>query len=140
MANDDLKDSERTWPEGATPSIQFTLLDSAGTPIPLANVLTFTISQWIGQPGKPGRTINSRSSQNAKNANGITVDSTDGGVTWVLTTADTAMQSKDLSVTEERHYFRFDLAYTSSAGTITHSGPGSRGEEFYVICRKTPQQ
>jgi len=64
------------------------------------------------------------------------VNATDGGVTWLLTPSDTAMQSKDLAMTEERHYFRFDLVYTSTAGSIEASGPGQFGSDWYTVHRK----
>lgn len=136
MADETLPDNERTWDEGDTPQLQVTLVDSTGTPIPLSAISTLTLTQWVetGPPGRPGTIatrINSRNAQNVKNANNVTVGSTTGLVTWQLGTGDTAMQSNDLTVTEEKHYFRFDLNFVAAAVTLAKSYP-----DFYTVVRK----
>ena len=131
--DDQIPDNQREWWEGDTPAITVTLLDSTNTAIPLANVATLTLDEWVDSFGlnNPGKTVNSRNGQNAKNANGVTVASTSGLVTWQLTTADTAMQSKDQQVFEEKHWFRFNLTYNASGTTIAKSYT-----DYLVIKRK----
>lgn len=137
MANDSLQDNQRDWPEGSSPTLTFTLVDDTGTPIALSNINSLTLYQWIDQGGgKPGKTINSRNAQDVKNAHNVTVDATSGLVTWSLQPADLAMQSKDTVVIEERHYFRFDLSYQAGGATVTHSGCGQLGFDYYTIYRK----
>lgn len=136
MADDTLPDNQRTVDEGDTPNLQVTLLDAAGAAIALASVSTLTLTQWIetGPPGRPGSSavsINSRNAQNVKNANNVTVHATSGLVTWQLQAADTAMQSRDMTVLEEKHWFRFDLTYTATAGTLAKSYP-----DYYTVLRK----
>jgi hypothetical protein len=136
MSNNPISDNQRDWPEGATPVLQCTLVDSSGTAIALANINSLTLTQWIDNGSKPATIINSRKLQNVLNANNVTVNSTTGLVTWNLQAADTTMQSKDYSVLEERHWFRFDLSYTAGGATILHSGPGKNGPDYYVVHRK----
>lgn len=136
MSKDTLPDNQRNIDEGDTPVLTTTMLDGAGAAIPLANVVTLTLTQWIqnGPPGRPGTVstaINSRNGQDVKNANNVTVASTSGVVTWQLVQADTTMQSRDQTVTEEKHYFRFDLSYTSGGSTLYASYP-----DYYVVQRK----
>lgn len=133
MSDDTLPDSQRQWDEGDTPNLQVSIVDGDGNPITLANVVSLKLTEWIGGPfgGYPA-TINGRKIQNALNANGVTVDTSSGLVTWLLAPADTAMQSRDLSVLEEKHFFRFDLAYTATSGTMYKSYP-----DYYVVQRKT---
>jgi len=70
MANDELPDNQRDWPEGSSPTMTFTLVDSAHVAIPLVNIVSFTLSQWVPTGAwKPVKTINSRNLQNALNAN-----------------------------------------------------------------------
>lgn len=132
MSDDTLPDSMRYWDESDTPTLTVTLLDSAGVPIPLANVTTLTLTQWLAQDrGQPGITINLRNAQNAKNANQVTIASTSGLVTWGLVAADTAMQSRDTTVLEERHYFRFTLVYNANGTATTKSFP-----DYFVVSRR----
>lgn len=137
MSDDTLPDNERTWDEGDTPNIQVTLLDGAGVVIPLSNVTTLTLTQWVefvypGRPGVTPKSINSRNLQNALNANNVTVATSSGLVTWQLQTADTAMQSRDLTIREEKHHFRFDVTYTVNAVVYAKSYP-----DYFVVQRKT---
>lgn len=132
MSDDFLPDSMRAWDEGDTPTLTVTILDSAGAAIPLANVTTLKLTQWLGQgKGLPGVSINSRNLQNVKNANNVTIDTTSGLVTWQLTTTDTAMISKDTTVLEEKHHFRFDLVFNASGTAISKSYP-----DFYLVARR----
>lgn len=132
MSDDTLPDSQRYWDEGDTPTLAVTLLDSAGVAIPLANVTTLTLTEWIAQDrGQPGITINSRNAQNVKNANQVTIAATSGLVTWALVAADTAMQSRDTTVLEEKHFFRFDLVYSASGTATKKSYP-----DYFVVTRK----
>lgn len=133
MSNDPLPDSTRTWGEGDTPVLTVTLVDGNNVPIPLANILTFTLDEWISQPrGLPGISINSRKTQNVLNTNGVTVAATSGLVTWQLGTGDTAMQSKDTQVMEEKHDFRFIVSYNASGTTEWGSWV-----DYFFINRKT---
>lgn len=140
MSNTPVPDNEKSWPEGSTPDITFTLNDRNGDPIPLANIQTLKLTQWVSSGANlPGTKINSRNLQNVLNTNQVTVHATSGLVTWLLTTGDTAMQDRDVSVADETHFFRFDVAYTAGSDTIRQSGPGPEsngGADFYVIGRK----
>jgi hypothetical protein len=145
VANDPLPDNQRIWSEGACPALTVTLLDGAGNPIPLAAVVSLTLTQWIetvppGRPGSVAVSINGRNSQNAKNANGITVAATSGVVTWQLASADTAMLSADPTVPEEKHFFRFDLTYATTSGTLAASSTPGEGNDFYIVQRKRAVQ
>lgn len=132
MADDTLSDAERIWDEGDTPDLTVTLLDRDGVAIPLADILTLKLTQWISQPrGQPGLKINNRNSQNVLNTQGVTVHATSGLVTWQLSASDTAFQSKDELVLEEVHNFSFALTYTSTAGTQAKSYV-----DHYVIQRR----
>jgi hypothetical protein len=132
MSDDAVPDNELSWNEGDTPDLTVYLIDRDGDPIPVANILTLNLSQWIAQGlGQPGISINSRKLQNALNANNVTVHSTSGLVTWQLQTADSAMQSKDTTVDEETHNYRFDITYTAGSATIAKSWPG-----HYIVRRK----
>ncbi len=102
-------------------------------PIPLANIQTLTLDEWIGQPrGLPGVSINGRKTQDVKNTNNVTVAATSGVVTWQLLPADTKMQSPDTQVMEERHNFRFIVSYNASG--VTDWGSWT---DYYEIARKT---
>ena len=122
MSDDVLPSNMSEWQEGDTPVLTVTLLDSAGAAIPLANVLTLKLTQWIAQDrGLPGITINSRNLQDVKNAHDVTIHATSGLVSWGLTTSDTAFQNKDTTVLEERHEFRFDLLFNASGVATSKS-------------------
>ncbi|MHB1950108.1 MAG: hypothetical protein ACYCQK_01385 [Acidiferrobacteraceae bacterium] len=132
MADETLPDSQRYWDEGDTPAFTVTILDNTGTAVPLSAISSLLLTQWIDNGlGKPGTKINGRNLQGVINANNVTVASTSGLVTWSLQAADTAMQSADTTVAEERHYFRFDVTFTSGGATNQKSYL-----DYYVVSRK----
>jgi hypothetical protein len=131
--DDFLSDNQRTWQDGDTPNLTVTILDGASNPIPLSNVVTLKLDQWIAQgKGLPGLKINNRKGQNVLNANNVTVGSTSGLVTWQLQTADTAMQANDTTVLEEKHWYEFTLTYTAAVGTLQKAY-----RDYYIVQRKT---
>lgn len=65
-----------------------TLEDSTGTPIPLAQLVTLTLTLYDVDTES---IVNSRDAQNVLNTNNVTVHSTSGLVTWEMQTADNVL-------------------------------------------------
>lgn len=128
MADNLLPDTQRNIDEGSTPLFTATLQDESGVAIPLANLLTLTLSVWNRDTNF---TINGRKLQDAKNNNNVTVASTTGLISWYAQVADVAMQSTDVTQPTEIHDFRFDFTFTSSNGN--RAGDYA---DYFVIHRK----
>jgi len=81
-----LTDKERTVPEQTTPLYTATLVDESDVAIPLSSISTIALTYY---DRRTGSIINSRNSQNVKNANNVTIHATSGLLTWELQVADT---------------------------------------------------
>lgn len=98
--NDLLAASDRIINERSSKTYTFTLLDDDDTAIPLASISTLTLT--LDTPD--GTVINSRTSQDVKNANNVTVHATSGLVTWTMQPADNQIVSSDVTDrTQETH-------------------------------------
>ncbi len=128
MADYQLPDSLRQIDEGATPTLNVTLLDESGVALPLSQLLTLTLTYWNQSTKK---SINGRNLQNVLNANNCTYAATGGLFSWNMQPLDTVMQSPDTSIPEETHYLRVDWTYTAVAGTKANSY-----KDFVFILRK----
>ena len=99
-----------------------TLVDENDAPIQLANLTTITLTLYNADVPEPSPTsaniINSRSAQNVKNANQVTIHSTSGLLTWEMVPADNPIV--DETKRTELHIARFDFTYNSGAKTGAH--------------------
>lgn len=134
MADFLLPDQMRRIGEGATKILTAYLEDETGTAIPLADLLTLTLSLWIGTE-KGGKRVNSRNLQNVLNTNNCTFNATSGLLTWNLQSADTTMQATDPRVMEERHWFEFRWTWTASWGTGS-----DQYTDWFMVVRKPALQ
>jgi hypothetical protein len=95
-----------------------TLKDADGTAIPLANISTIVLTLYNYSDGSA---INSRTDQDVKNTNNVTIHNTSGLLTWLIQAADNPIVSSAVPVNDkETHIALFEIAYTG-AGT-----PGKR--------------
>lgn len=111
-----MSESQLNYNPGESGVFTGTLLDVAGTAIPLANInsLTLTLTD-----ASTGTIINSRNAQNVLNANNVTVNSTTGAMQWLIQPADTTMNNSLLSI--EDHVATFTWTYeTSKVGIHRH--------------------
>lgn len=92
--------------------------DFSGTAITEANLVTLTATLY---DQRTGRTINSRSAQSVKDANGGTV-AVNGTLTLILLAADNPIVGDTVPGGVERHILR--LAWTYSDGSNTIPGVG----------------
>jgi hypothetical protein len=90
-----------------------TLYDETGAVVDGTAMTTLTLSLY---DKKTGATINSRSAQNALNANGVTVTSA-GALTWTISTDDTVIVGRQ---SRERHVALFIGTWSSGTKTFTH--------------------
>jgi hypothetical protein len=74
--------------EGTTPIYTATIKDAAGTPIPLAQITTLTLTLFDNATHS---IINGRDDQNVLNSNGVMVEETSGKLTWNMSSLDTAI-------------------------------------------------
>jgi hypothetical protein len=92
--------------------LTITLAAEDGTPIPLANITTITLTLYDVATGKvPAGIINSRNAVSIKNVNGGTI--ADGGGTFKLTAADNAM----VSTTAQSELHAALVEFTCTDGT-----------------------
>lgn len=101
-----------------------TLKDLAGTPLPLANLTSITLTYYVVADGS---TINSRNDQDIKNTNDVTIHATNGLLTWVGQAADTTIAGTAVTAgATEHHRALFEWVYVGS-GT-----PGKHVVDIYV--------
>ena len=111
-----MSESQLNYEPGESGVFTGTLLDTAGTAIPLANISSLTLTLT---DARSGTIINSRNAQNVLNANNVTVTSTTGALQWLIQPADTTMYDSLYSV--EDHVAKFTWTYeTSKVGFHTH--------------------
>lgn len=99
--------------EGETQVAAFTLYAGAdaGTAVPLTDISTATLTL----KDESGNTINSRSAQNVKNANNVTIHSTSGLVTWAMQAGDTTVAGTAAAVGVEARF-----VFTLTDGQVHH--------------------
>ena len=99
-----------------------TLKDENGVVIPLVQVGTCALTLYNIDTPEPtptsGNIINSRSSQNVKNVNDVTIHATSGLLTWSLQAADNPII--DETKLTELHMARFDFSYGSPVKVGSH--------------------
>lgn len=100
-----------TCNERTSPIYTGTLTDSVGDAVPLAAISTLTLTLFDQQTGQ---ILNSRDSQDVKNANNVTVAATSGLLTWQLQPADTAIIDGAKAV--ERHLALFTWTTATQTG------------------------
>lgn len=104
-----------------------TLKDAAGTAIPLANIVSCTLTLTNAADGS---IVNSRNAQNVLNANNVTINSTTGALRWLIQPADLTLV--DSSVPVEEHIATFKWTYeTNKVGFHTHR---LRIVNFLMLC------
>lgn len=100
--------------EGSGKTVTFTLTDSAGIAVPLADIDSATLTLYDLDTYRPGSPVlgilNSREAQNVKNANNVTIHGTSGLVTWVMQPEDTVIVTERRQVERHRAMFRFVVA------------------------------
>lgn len=102
--------------EKTTPTYRATIKDDQDPPqaIPLATLLTLTLTLYVVNADGTTTILNSRSQQNVLNANNVTVDAT-GHLAYTLQIADTTIANAALPF--ERHIALFEWTWpTSKAG------------------------
>lgn len=109
-------ESQSRYDPGTSGIFTGTLLDVNGVAIPLANLVSITLTITNERDGS---VVNSRSAQDVLNNNGVTVNATTGAITWLIQAADTAMI--DSSQSWEDHLATFTFTYeTSKVGKHRH--------------------
>lgn len=84
------------------------------TPIPLASLLTLTLTLYAIIQDGTASIINARNAQNVLNANNVTVHATSGLLTWSIQSADTALVESTLQF--ERHIALFQWTTVNVVG------------------------
>jgi hypothetical protein len=108
--------TQARYDPGTTGTFTGTLLDTDGVAIPLANIVSCTLTMTNA---RTGAALNSRSAQNVLNANNVTINSTTGAITWLIQTGDTDLE--DTTQDWEDHVATFTWTYeTSKVGKHTH--------------------
>jgi len=106
-----LSQTARRILEKTTPVYTATLVDESDQPITLASITTITLTLYDRQTGA---IINTRTAQDIKNANQVTIHATSGLLTWSMVSADTAIQNADLPAESlEEHVALFQWVLTS---------------------------
>lgn len=99
-----------------------TIKDELGVVIPLTELTTLKLTLYNADVTEPspvsGNIINSRSAQDAKNTNNVTVHGTSGLVTWNMQVADNPII--DETRLTELHGARFDFTYGSPTKAGSH--------------------
>lgn len=99
-----------------------TLKDETGAVIPLTQVGSCTLTLYnieIAEPATPAdNIINSRSDQNVKNVNNVTIHTSSGLLTWSIQPADNPII--DETKLTELHMARFDFSYGSPTKYGSH--------------------
>lgn len=85
-----------------------TLEDALGVAIPLATIVTAVLTLT---DVSTGAVINSRSDQDIKNANNVTIHATSGLLTWSLQPADNAIATAGAEY--ELHRAVFEIVYAT---------------------------
>ena len=102
-----------------------TMKDADGTAIPLANISTIVLTLYNYGDSS---IINTRTVQDVKNANNVTIHATSGLLTWAIQADDNPIVSSDIAVnSKETHIALFEIAYT---------GGGTPGKhEVYLLVK-----
>lgn len=109
-------ESQSRYDPGISGIFTGTLLDVAGTAIPLSNIVSVTLTLTNDRDGS---VVNSRNSQNVLNTNNVTINATTGAITWLIQAADTAMV--DSTQSWEDHVATFTFTYeTNKVGIHRH--------------------
>jgi hypothetical protein len=95
-----------------------TMKDADGTAIPLANISTIKLTLYNYADGSA---INSRTTQDVKGANNVTIHDTSGLLTWAIQANDNPIVSSDIPVGDkETHIALFEIAYTGNGAPGKH--------------------
>jgi len=84
------------------------------TPIPLASLLTLTLTLYAIIADGTASFINARNHQNVLNANNVTVHATSGLLTWSIQALDTTLVEAALPF--ERHIALFEWTTATASG------------------------
>jgi hypothetical protein len=109
--------AEKTVLEKSSAIYTATLKDETGTAIPLASLSTVTLSL---HDVATGQAINSRTDQDIKNANNVTIHATSGLLTWIMQTADNAIVGDVDEGELEEHCAEFAWTWGSPTKTGRH--------------------
>jgi hypothetical protein len=119
-----IPDNERVVGEKTNAKFTGTFKDESGTVVPLSALSALKLTQYLDD----GTIINSRDSQDAKNANNVTFHATSGLLTWILQQADTAIIGNDPNTELEKHNFEFEFTYISGSDTLVF-----REKDYYFV-------
>ena len=118
-----LTKEQATILEKTMPVYTVTLLDETDAAVPLTSISAITLTLYDRHTGG---TINSRSAQNIKNANNVTIHATSGLLTWSMQEADNAIQDSTLPAEiEEEHIALFQW-------TLSDGKKGKYERRFYI--------
>lgn len=103
-----------------------TIKDADGNALALADLGTMTLTLY---DVSSDAVINSRSKQDVKNVNDVTIAALGGSLTWLLQAADNPIVSGTATLIQKRQHHRALFEYT-------HNGDGSPGKhelDIYVL-------
>jgi hypothetical protein len=107
--------ADRVHNEGDTFIYRTYLVDENGEPIALADIVTATLTLFVGREDEEGETpdiVNSRNAQNILNANNVTIHATSGLLTWRAQPGDTTLFSSEIEPgRKEPHTAKFKITY-----------------------------
>lgn len=103
--------SQSTIKEGATATYAAVLKTESGTPLAATDIQTITLTYYNAADGT---VINSRSQQNVKNTNDVTIDNS-GNLTWRIRAEDTVIVAGTVASGEtEKHVALFEFTWNST--------------------------
>ncbi len=103
--------------EKSSRTITFILKDNTGTPVPLSDLDSLTLTLYDLQNYTSGISpirgiINARDGQNVLNANDVTVHATSGLVTWAMQPDDNTIETARRQIERHMAEFRFVVGTT----------------------------
>ena len=105
--------ASRTVTEGNSVIYTATLKDAAGVVLTLASIDTITLTLYdVTTAG----IINSRTAQDVKNTNQVTIHATSGLLTWAALPADMAIVGTPAAGAVETHVALFECVYSTTKG------------------------
>jgi len=110
-----ISDAQRIIDEGNTFTYTATLLNAAGTAIPLSSISTITLTQFVAGTGT---IVNNRDGQNVLNTANVTIHATSGLLTWLGQPDDSAIVGTGRAPgILEQHYALFKVTYVVGSDT-----------------------
>tara|TARA_R110000824_G_scaffold14800_1_gene62673 strand:+ start:242 stop:634 length:393 start_codon:yes stop_codon:yes gene_type:complete len=117
MSRSVLSVEDRRVDEGTSAQYNATITDESETAIPLADLTAITLTLY---DYKTGTIINSRTDQDVKNANDVSITSA-GVLTWNLKPADNVIVTTALPTNAyERHIALFEYTWDSGTNAGKH--------------------